>query len=111
MRHQHLFLKNEVDVELNQLNGNTTITHGSVQANRSTRCPLSERLANVNPGITQVSIFHVPFGVNDLTAGFQPNTDATFACYNPGASVNWPCGGRRDFISVTLSPLRLGWRT
>ena len=28
MRHQYLFLKNELDVELNQLNGNTTITHG-----------------------------------------------------------------------------------
>ena len=104
MRHQHLFLKDELNVELNQLNGNTGITHGICPGQPITSLSF-ERAAggNIKSWNYQVSIFHVPFGVNNLTAGFQPNTDPTFACYTPGISANWPTAVGAGVTTVALS--------
>ncbi|MBK8341362.1 MAG: hypothetical protein IPK99_15870 [Flavobacteriales bacterium] len=104
MRHQHLFRKNELDVELNQINGNTGITHGICAGQPITTLTFEKAAGgNVKSWQYQVSIFPVPFGVNDLTAGFQPNSDPTFACYTPGASVNWPTAIGAGLQTVTLS--------
>ncbi len=103
MRHQYLFLKNELDVELNQLNGNTTITHGICAGQPITTLAFEKAAGGaVKNWQYQVSIFHVPFGVNSLIQ-FEPNADPSFACFSTPAAVPWPTAVGAGLQVVTLS--------
>lgn len=81
IRKQMMFLVNELNVELAQLNGNTTWTQGLCPGQ-----PINEIGFFIGQGglgrqwSWQVAVFHAPPGLNDLTAGFVANTDPGTGC-------------------------------
>ncbi|MCB0793302.1 MAG: hypothetical protein KDB88_01075 [Flavobacteriales bacterium] len=81
-RHQYLFKREELNVELAQLAGNTDITSGLCPDGSINTIGFYKQggVGAVKNWGWQVSIFHVPIGVNDLSGGFQNNTDPTFGC-------------------------------
>lgn len=103
MRHQYLFLKNELDVELNQLSGNTTITHGICpgQDINSISFYKAATSGSLKTWTWQVSVFHVPYGTDDLSGGFQTNTDPSFSCA-VGTSA-FPANNTAGWYTINLT--------
>ncbi len=96
-RNQYMFLASELNVEQNQLNGNTTATMGLCpgqpvnsigfwinQAIAAGAPPNPSRTLNIS-----VTVKHVPLGVNDLNGGFDNSVDPAQGCLNNGA-LPWP---------------------
>src|SRR5262249_41853660 len=93
-RHQHMFLRNELNVELNQLNGNPSATGGL--------CPgqaVDSIAFYINTPITaaqqklwqyQVAINHAPLGGNNLFAGFDNSIDGAGVCVANAAGTAKP---------------------
>lgn len=95
VRKQMMFLVNELNVELAQLNGNTTWTQGLCPGQ-----PINQigffigQGALIKPWAWQVAVFHAPPGVNDLTGGFLANADPSAGCgFNAPATQNRPIAG------------------
>lgn len=95
IRHQYLILASELNVELNQLNGNPSAT-GGLCANQ----PITSIGFYIGSGggtkpvpiagYLEVTVRHVNLGVNDLSGGFNTNLDPGQACYVNSAAVNIP---------------------
>lgn len=104
VRRQYLFLKNELNVELNQLSGNLTITHGICPGEPITAISIYHAAGTPKAWNVKVSLFHVPYGVDDLSGGFQGNTDPTFACYvDNSGTTNWPSSSAAGWETIPLS--------
>ncbi len=105
VRKQMMFLVNELNVELAQLNGNTGWTEGL--------CPgqsIDEIAFYIGQGglakawAWQVAVFHAPPGLNDLTGGFVANTDPAAGCgFNAPATQLRPIAGAGAWDVFALS--------
>lgn len=104
MRKQMMFLVNELNVELAQLNGNTTWTEGLCPGQ-----PINEIAFYIGQGglvkqwTWQVAVFHAPPGVNDLTGGFVTNSDPAAGCGFNMALTNRPVAGAGAWDAFALS--------
>ncbi len=94
VRHQHMYLASELNVELNQLGGNTAVT-GGLCANQ----PLTSLGIYVSTGGATkavplnsfvITIKHAVLGVNNLSTGFDNSNDPAQSCYVQAASLNRP---------------------
>ena len=108
-RNQYMFLASELNVEQNQLGGNTTATQGLCPGSPITSIGfwINQAIAANNPQRTlqiAVTVKHVPLGVNDLNGGFDNSIDAGQGCYN-SAAVVWPAvSGVAAWSTFNITP-------
>lgn len=94
VRHQHMYLRNELNVELNQLSGNLGATGGLCAGQPITSISFyvgaggATKLIPVN-GMS-ITVKHVSIGVNNLAAGFDNSVDPAQGCYLQTANTNRP---------------------
>lgn len=92
-RCQYLFLKSELNVETNQLNGNTTATGGLCAGSAINQIGfwVNQAIAANNPQRTlqiTVTVKHAPIGTNTLST-FDNSVDPGAGCYT-SAAVTYP---------------------
>lgn len=94
VRHQHMYLANELNVDDNQLVlGNMGATGGLCPGK-----PITSIGIYIGTGATKavianafvVTIKHAPTGLNNLSAGFDNSTDLAQSCYVTTAASNRP---------------------
>ncbi|MFN8352178.1 MAG: hypothetical protein U0U25_12000 [Flavobacteriales bacterium] len=96
IRHQHMYLASELNVEVNQLGGNSTVTGGLCANQPITSLAFYVGAGGATKGVPNnamaITIKHVSFGVNDLSTGFDISNDPAQSCYvqNTGFTVNRP---------------------
>ncbi len=108
-RCQYLFLQSELDVESNQLNGNTTATGGLCAGSAINQIGfyVNQVIAANNPQRTlqiTVTVKHVPLGVNNLTFGFDNSVDPSAGCMTSAALVGQPTAGAAGWRTFAISP-------
>lgn len=104
MRKQMMFLVNELNVELAQLNGNTTWTQGLCPGEEIDEIGFFIGQSGLGKMWTwQVSVFHAPPGLNDLAGGFVANTDPGAGCGFSGAAQSRPIAGAGAWDVFNLS--------
>ncbi|MBK9761367.1 MAG: hypothetical protein IPO90_15700 [Flavobacteriales bacterium] len=100
-----MFLRNELNVELSQLNGTPGSTGGLCAGQPITSLaiyiganagltvaptPAGPSQKPIPAGLMCVTIKHVAFGLNDLSAGFNNVIDPAQACYLQAPATNRP---------------------
>lgn len=94
IRHQHMYLASELNLEVNQLSGNANVT-GGLCANQ----PITSIGFYIGTGggsktvplnSMAITIKHVAFGVNDLSTGFDLSNDPAQSCYIQTVNTNRP---------------------
>ncbi len=102
IRHQHMYLKDELNVEINQLSptGNPLATGGLCAGQPITAIGFRIGAGGATKAVPlngmSITIKHAPLGVNNLSAGFDLTTDPAQSCYvqlantfRPTVANNW----------------------
>jgi hypothetical protein len=88
-RNQYMFLASELNLELNQVNGNLNATQGlcAGQPINSIAFWVNQAILATQARALQISVTvkHAPFGVNDLNGGFDNSIDPAQGCFNSAA--------------------------
>lgn len=94
IRHQHMYLRTELNVEANQLSGNVNATGGLCAGQPITSLAFYVGTGGATKIIPlngmSITIKHVALGVNNLAGGFDNSTDPDQACYLQTATTNRP---------------------
>ena len=109
IRHQHMYLKDELNVEMSQLNlGNVNATGGLCAGQPITAISFRIGAGGATKPVPgngmAITIKHAPLGVNNLSAGFELTTDPAQSCYlQPAAVTNRPTVANNWEVFTPLS--------